>query len=236
MSGTNIVRAEQAIDSDQDGISDQDETQIYRTDSQKSDTDGDGFTDGEELKNGYSPYDAKKALKLENGDADKDGLSDRMELNFRANPVVADTDGDGFTDGEEIRNGFDPTKANEKLLKRIEVNLAKQELYYFLGDVRMGTYVVSTGKASTPTPRGTFTIGSKSKRAWSKAFGLWLPYWMGMAGERFGLHELPEWPGGRKEGASHLGRPVSHGCIRLGVGPAKALYDWAEVGTTVVIY
>ncbi len=29
--------------------------------------------------------------------------------------------------------------------------------------------------------------------------------------------------------------PVSHGCIRLGIGLAKAIYDWVDVGTRVVI-
>lgn len=234
-SGARLSFADQAIDSDQDGVSDQDEVLVYYTDPQKSDTDGDGFGDGEELKNGYSPYDSRKGIKLEASDADKDGLSDRMELNFHANPLVSDTDGDGYLDGAEVKSGYDPMKSDSKLVKRINVNLAKQELSYFLGNVRMGTYIVSTGKASTPTPRGEFKIGNKNKRAWSKAFGLWLPYWMGVDGERFGLHELPEWPGGRKEGESHLGRPVSHGCIRLGVGPAEKLYQWAEVGTKVII-
>jgi lipoprotein-anchoring transpeptidase ErfK/SrfK len=52
----------------------------------------------------------------------------------------------------------------------------------------------------------------------------------------FGLHELPIWPNGYREGQDHLGIPVSHGCIRLGVGPAQFLYNWAEVGTPVIIY
>jgi lipoprotein-anchoring transpeptidase ErfK/SrfK len=29
---------------------------------------------------------------------------------------------------------------------------------------------------------------------------------------------------------------VSHGCIRLGIGPAETLYNWTEVGTPVYIY
>lgn len=236
MSATAIAQADQALDSDADKVSDQDEVMIFRTDPQKSDTDGDGFSDGEELKNGYSPYEAKKGLRLESGDADKDGLTDRMEINFRSDPTVADTDGDGFKDGEEVRNGFDPNKAGEKLPKKIEVNLAKQELSYFLGQVRLATSTVSTGKPSMPTPKGTFSIINKSPRAWSKSYGLWMPFWMGISGGRVGFHELPEWPSGYKEGANHLGKPVSHGCIRLGVGPAEKLYRWAEVGTKVVIY
>jgi lipoprotein-anchoring transpeptidase ErfK/SrfK len=53
---------------------------------------------------------------------------------------------------------------------------------------------------------------------------------------KYGLHELPEWPNGYKEGASHLGIPVSHGCVRLGVGAAVRVFNWVEIGTPVVIY
>jgi Mg-chelatase subunit ChlD len=38
----------------------------------------------------------------EKGDADKDGVSDRLELGFNANPFAADSDGDGLTDRFEI--------------------------------------------------------------------------------------------------------------------------------------
>ena len=51
-----------------------------------------------------------------------------------------------------------------------------------------------------------------------------------------GIHELPEWPSGYKEGEAHLGIPVSHGCVRLGVGPAETMYHWAPIGTIVFIH
>ena len=63
-----------------------------------------------------------------------------------------------------------------------------------------------------------------------------MPYWLGMGTGRFGFHELPIWPSGYREGENHLGIAVSHGCIRLGIGPAEFLYNWVEVGTPVVIY
>lgn len=42
------------LDSDQDGLSDEEE-KAYGTDSQKADTDGDGYSDGAEVKGGYNP-------------------------------------------------------------------------------------------------------------------------------------------------------------------------------------
>ncbi|MDI6768076.1 MAG: L,D-transpeptidase [Anaerolineales bacterium] len=34
---------------------------------------------------------------------------------------------------------------------------------------------------------------------------------------------------------AYLGRPVSYGCVVLGVSDARLLYDWAEIGTVVEI-
>ncbi len=87
------------------------------------------------------------------------------------------------------------------------------------------------------TPKGKHQIYNKHPRAWSNKYGLYMPYWMAITTDgRFGIHELPEWPGGYKEGQNHLGIKVSHGCVRLGVGPAKVVYNWADIGTPVIVY
>jgi hypothetical protein len=42
-------------------------------------------------------------------DTDGDGLNDSEEIEkYRTNPKKADTDGDGHTDGEEVKGGFNP--------------------------------------------------------------------------------------------------------------------------------
>lgn len=222
-------------DSDEDGLSDDQELSLYGTDPHAADSDGDGFLDGEEISHGYSPTQAEK-IKLKKLDSDNDGLNDFLEVQFKTSLILQDSDNDGYNDNHEIQNGYNPINAKpKKLVKRIEVNLAKQRLSYFLGDIPLGTMIISSGKWNYPTPKGEFKILNKHPRAWSKMAQLWMPYWMGFYNGKFGLHELPEWPGGKKEGKDHLGKPVSHGCIRVGEKDAKFLYNWAPVGTRLTI-
>jgi hypothetical protein len=222
-------------DADSDGVPDKDEAMVYKTDPYNQDTDGDGWSDFVELNNSYSPLNPRP-VRLEENDYDKDGLNDRLELTFHTDLTNPDTDGDGYQDGEEINAGYDPlNKEPIKLPKRIEVNIGAQQLSYFLGGVRLGTFPISSGVPSHPTPKGHHIITNKSLKAWSP-YGLWMPYWLGLDNGRVGIHELPYWPNGYREGENHLGRPASHGCIRLGIGTAKKLYDWAEIGTPVFVY
>jgi len=118
----------------------------------------------------------------------------------------------------------------------VDINLSKQLLTIFESGANMGTYKVSSGKRGMATPTGMFNIKKKSRRAWSKRYGLFMPYWMQFTNQGHGIHELPEWPSGYKEGANHLGVPVSHGCVRLGVGSAKTVYNFVDTGTPVYIH
>jgi lipoprotein-anchoring transpeptidase ErfK/SrfK len=120
--------------------------------------------------------------------------------------------------------------------KYIDINLTKQQLSIFENGERLGTYMVSTGKRGMATPTGTFKVISKKGKAYSKKYNLYMPFWMQFTGAGHGIHELPEWKNGYKEGANHLGIPVSHGCVRLGVGPAAKVYGWAEIGTPIIIH
>ena len=121
--------------------------------------------------------------------------------------------------------------------KYIDINLAQQIMTTFEDGKLLDSYMVSSGKPGYETPPGNYKIENKTPRAWSKEFGLFMPWWNALVPSgKIGIHELPEWPGGYKEGAAHLGTPVSHGCVRLGVGPAKIVYDWAPIGTPVVVY
>lgn len=170
-------------------------------------------------------------------DTDHDGLSDRMEHLFGSDPANPDTDGDGYPDGLEVAAGYSPISAStDKLEKTIVITLSKQRLEQRLGGVTLASYPVSSGKPSTATPTGNYKILQKLPTRWSNHAKLWMPWWMMIEGTKvIGIHELPEYPDGRKEGANHLGRAVSGGCVRLGIGPAKTLYDWAATGTKVIV-
>lgn len=245
--------AETKLDSDQDGVPDEEETGVYFTDPLNLDTDGDGYSDGEEIKHHYSPRHARPVkLLLGSRVLGIKIYSDGSLLRGPDWKIYQIVNGEkqlvrNWEElsekylGQEISNVSSETLAQypEALskisVKRIEVNLKEQKLYYFINEEKIGEFKISSGKASTPTPKGNFKIESKALRAWSK-YGLWMPYWLNFKNNIFGIHELPVWPNGAREGENHLGLPVSHGCIRLGMGAAEFLYNWAPVGTAVKIY
>uniref|UniRef100_UPI004049F2BB T9SS type A sorting domain-containing protein n=1 Tax=Fulvivirga sp. TaxID=1931237 RepID=UPI004049F2BB len=117
------------VDTDGDGLSDADETNIYKTDPNNADTDNDGLSDGFEVANtdiapegadarGFNPLVA---------DVDGDGLLDGQETSQGFNsiltglfkpeilsPFVKDSDGDGISDGDEYNNALQPTDPTNK--------------------------------------------------------------------------------------------------------------------------
>ncbi len=64
------------------------------------DSDNDGLTDEEERALG---------MNINSVDSDSDGLFDRIEVKvYKTDPLNSDTDGDGFLDGEEVKDGYNP--------------------------------------------------------------------------------------------------------------------------------
>jgi hypothetical protein len=92
-----------ALDFDEDGLTNLEEFQ-NETDPSNPDTDGDGLSDGEEVKEYFTdPL---------NADTDGDGLSDGDEvLIHNTDPLNPDTDSDTFGDYQEIVHGSDPLSA-----------------------------------------------------------------------------------------------------------------------------
>jgi hypothetical protein len=125
-SGTNEVPLSDAnvpIDRDGDGLSDADETSLG-TDPLLRDTDGDGVSDEDEVRAGTDPLAFPARAEPEFSppepipeappappaplDQDADGVVDSDEAAYGTDPQKADTDGDGFSDAEETKNGYNP--------------------------------------------------------------------------------------------------------------------------------
>lgn len=94
-------------DLDGDGITNDDETNLYGTDPNNPDTDGDGIDDGVEIANGTDPLDPCDPDDS-SCDNDGDGLTNLEEANLGTDPDNPDTDNDGIDDGTEVANGSDP--------------------------------------------------------------------------------------------------------------------------------
>ena len=124
---------------------------------------------------------------------------------------------------------------NTEYYKYIEIDLSDQTLAYYESGIELGKFRVSSGKPGMATPTGEFRVMNKQRRPYSGTYSLYMPFWMQFTSAGHGIHELPEWSSGYKEGANHLGIPVSHGCVRLGVGPAQTVWNWAEVGTPIIV-
>jgi lipoprotein-anchoring transpeptidase ErfK/SrfK len=120
--------------------------------------------------------------------------------------------------------------------KYVDINLSTQTLTTFLDGKVIYASKISSGASGTPTPTGTWKVLNKSRKAWSAKYKLYMPYWMAITTQGHGIHELPEYPNGYKEGAASIGRAVSHGCVRLPVGAAAIVYNWANVGDTVYVH
>lgn len=229
-----LAAAPTATDADGDGLTDSAELNIYHTNPQLADTDGDGYADGLEVQHGYSPLVAggKKLLEV---DTDQDGLNDSWEVTLGTDLAKADSDGDGYRDGVEVTNGYDPLAATpQKVAKLIKVNLAKQTLAYSFGGRQLESYLISSGKQDTPTPTGEYKILNKVPvKDWGgKGFSFYHP------GTKYNLYFTKRYWKYYIHGAywhSSWGTPVSTGCVNVSYDRMARLYDWAQVGTKVVI-
>jgi lipoprotein-anchoring transpeptidase ErfK/SrfK len=112
----------------------------------------------------------------------------------------------------------------------LEIDLSSQRLIAWEGSQPVYAVIISTGKATTPTPTGIFAIQTRHRVARMQGYDYDVPdvpytmyYHRGYAIHGAYWH-------------SRFGTPVSHGCINVAVNHARWLYHWATVGTPVVVH
>jgi lipoprotein-anchoring transpeptidase ErfK/SrfK len=137
----------------------------------------------------------------------------------------------GKADLKTPSNVVDQTLLKQQRRGRwIEIDLSDQRLSAWNGKTLVRAFMVSTGKRRTPTPTGTFAVQSKytSTRMQGEDYNVPdVPYAMFFSGG-YAMHGA-YWH-------NSFGTPISHGCINLQVSSARWLYNWADVGTPVVIH
>ena len=92
--GNPLLRAEADFDFDKDGLSDVEEIRIYYTDPKNPDTDGDGYSDGQEVIKGYDPLQSQGEKIIRNLEIEEDfirnwqGFEKRLPTFLEINAVV----------------------------------------------------------------------------------------------------------------------------------------------------
>lgn len=158
------------------------------------------------------------------------------------------TNGDWYVIGDYVKEIYDEgtkatwgpgsTTVSDNITKKIIVDRTKQQLQAYDGETLFMETPISTGLDLTPTPRGTFHIFKKTPSRYMQGP---IPE---LADQQ--VYDLPGVPwnlyftdgGAVIHGAywhTNFGKQYSHGCVNLLPENARKLYEWAELGTKVVV-
>ena len=128
----------------------------------------------------------------------------------------------------------------------VKVSTDDQRVYVYGLDnnneytVLVRTMKCSTGRNSTPTPKGTFqaTTGPGARWHYFKKYNCWAQYAYYIEGDIMFHSVLYNQKDGpvTQSSVNNLGSKASHGCVRLSVEDAKWLYQNCPKGTKVVVY
>lgn len=106
----------------------------------------------------------------------------------------------------------------------ILVDTKNQRVWAFQDSSPVFESVTTTGKASSPTPKGKFHVIKKHRKWTSTIYHVPMNFFLRLNPHVFGLHA-----------GQIRTSPASHGCIRLPEAKAQELFDLCPVGTFVYI-
>jgi len=150
--------------------------------------------------------------------------------------------------GEEMKDDISfvtdlsiDAKQLDGLERNLRISLTDQMMYARFGETTVWSMQVSSGAYDHPTPRGTYKILTKQELRIGQASPHYrMPYFQLWDSRGYGIHALPylATDGGTfwSEALSHIGRPVSHGCIRTLPDDAETMYKFTSIGTPLVVY
>jgi len=124
--------------------------------------------------------------------------------------------------------------------KKIVIDLSKQEAYAYENGKLIYSGWISSGRKKFKTPTGHFRVLQKEEEHISNEWPKKIIFKKGKKVEERGGAKMPymlrlTWSGIALHEGYTPNYPASHGCIRVAKGFAKSLYNWATVGTRVII-
>jgi lipoprotein-anchoring transpeptidase ErfK/SrfK len=142
------------------------------------------------------------------------------------------------TPAESAADASDALPAGSGSGRRVVFDMSAQRVWLVgRGDQVRRTYLVSGSLTDNLEP-GTYEVYSKSRHAIGIDDSGTMQYMVRFAqGKRaaIGFHDIPVDDGAPVQTRAELGTPQSHGCIRQARPDARALWDFAPVGTKVVV-
>jgi putative peptidoglycan binding protein/L,D-transpeptidase-like protein len=108
------------------------------------------------------------------------------------------------------------------LRRGLELDLGRQVLLLVSGGATVRAIHVSTAAPGYHTPVGSFRVYRRERFSWSYPYGVWLPHALYFS-EGHALHGYGSVPS----------FPASHGCVRVPLDEAPAVYAFAPLGTPV---
>lgn len=124
---------------------------------------------------------------------------------------------------------------------KILVDTKNQKTYLYDGSERLSSFVVSTGilDGESNTPLGDYVIeNERGDSFFTPRFGEGANYWVSFKDHGIYLfHSVPTDENGDYivSEAEKLGKPASHGCIRMSVPDSKWFYENIPTGTPVKV-
>lgn len=122
--------------------------------------------------------------------------------------------------------------------KRIVYSNGQQRVWLVDARERIVDSYLIAGRKGVPGP-GTYSVFSKSPKAYALHGGItmnWMVRFTKTKITNIGFHDIPMYPGGRPMMTEdQFGQYLSGGCVRQPNDKAKLLYEWAPLGTTVVV-
>jgi len=123
--------------------------------------------------------------------------------------------------------------------RRVVFSESRQRVWLVEDDGTISHTHLASGSVSDNLDPGTYQVYSRSEDAVgiddSGTMKYFVRFTQGDTGAAIGFHDIPIDEGRRVQTFDQLGTPQSHGCIRQKRSDAIATWDFAPLGTTVVV-